>query len=115
MGAITRHETKPLLSKAVEHGGVVYLAGITAEDKTAGAKQQAEQILAAIDRLLAACGTDKSRILTAMVWLSSMSDRPALNEAWTQWVPAGHAPARACVQAGLGPDCLVEIQVTAAK
>jgi enamine deaminase RidA (YjgF/YER057c/UK114 family) len=115
MPAILRHETKAILSKAVEHGGTVYLSGITAEDKSQGVARQAAEILQTIDRLLALCGSDKSKILSAMVWLRDIGDRNALNEAWTAWLPAGQAPARACVEAKLGPDCLVEIQVVAAK
>jgi enamine deaminase RidA (YjgF/YER057c/UK114 family) len=50
-----------------------------------------------------------------MIWLRDIADRPALNQVWTAWLPAGQAPARACVEANMGPDCLVEIQVIAAK
>ncbi len=115
MTNILRHESKAILSKAVEHAGTVYLSGITAEDKSQAVARQTAEILEAIDRLLARCGTDKSKILSAMIWLRDIADRPALNEVWTAWLPAGQAPARACVEANMGPDCLVEIQVIAAK
>lgn len=116
MSKIVRYESKGVLSKAVEHAEIVYLAGITAADKLKGIKQQTAEILATIDRLLTVSGTSKSKILTAMVWLSDIRNRAAMNEAWTEWADPGNLPARACVEARLGdPDCLVEIQVTAAK
>lgn len=116
MSKIVRHESKAILSKAVEHGETVYLSGLTAEDKSKGVKQQTAEILKSIDRLLALAGSGKSRILTATIWLSDIRNRAAMNEAWTEWVDAGNVPARACIEAKMAdPDCLVEIQVIAAK
>jgi enamine deaminase RidA (YjgF/YER057c/UK114 family) len=116
MSTIVRHELKGVLSKAVEHAETVYLAGITAADKSKGIKQQTAEILTTIDRLLSISGTSKSKILTAMIWLSDIRNRAAMNEAWAEWVDPDNLPARACVEARMGdPDCLVEVQVTAAK
>ena len=116
MPAIVRHESKAILSGAVEYGDTVYLAGITAEDQSKDAKNQSEQILATIDRLLAACGTNKSKILTATIWVSDIRNRAFMNEAWTAWADPKNLPARACIESKMADArCLVEIQVVAAK
>ena len=100
---IQRIETGPRMSEAVVHQGVVYLAG------------QTRQVLAAIDALLAQAGSDKTRILRAQIFLAHMFDFPGMNAAWDAWVPAGHTPARATVEARLAkPEWKVEIVVTAA-
>jgi enamine deaminase RidA (YjgF/YER057c/UK114 family) len=93
---------------------LVYLAGQVAENPKADIKSQTAQVLAAIDRLLAEVGSDKSRILSATIFLPDMKDFPALNELWEPWIVPGHAPARATVQAALAsPEYKVEIQVVA--
>ena len=85
MSEIVRRESKGILSSAVEYGNTVYLAGLTADDQSQDAKGQAAQILASIDRLLAVCGSDKSKVLTATIWVSDIRNRPLMNEAWTAW------------------------------
>lgn len=113
--SIQRLEPGPRLSQAVVHGGLVHTAGIVADDPVPDARQQTEQILAKIDRLLAEGGTDKSRILTATIWLSDIRYYAPMNEAWDAWVARGDAPARACVEAKLAaPPYWVEIRVVAA-
>jgi enamine deaminase RidA (YjgF/YER057c/UK114 family) len=103
------------LSEMVVHNGTIYLAGQVADDPTADMAGQIRQVLAQIDRLLGEAGSDKTRILSATIFLPSMSDFPALNAAWEAWVPAGHCPARATVEANLAaPQYKVEIQVIAA-
>ncbi|MBI3044231.1 MAG: RidA family protein [Betaproteobacteria bacterium] len=114
--SIERHDISGHLSRVVEHNGTVYVAGTTAEDKSAGMKQQAEQVLARIDGLLAKCGTNKSKLLSATVYISDMAQKPAMNEAWLAWIDRKNPPTRACVAVELGsPETLVEIVVTAAK
>jgi enamine deaminase RidA (YjgF/YER057c/UK114 family) len=104
-----------ILSHGVKHGGVVTTAGIVADDVTAGAKGQAEQILKTIDKVLAHFGTDKSKLLTAYIWVSDIRHRAAVNEAWLAWVDPNALPVRATVEAALAdPAMLVEIQVSAA-
>lgn len=116
MSAIVRHESKAILSSAVEYGDTVYLAGLTAEDQSKDAKGQAAQILAKIDRLLELCGSNKSKILTATIWVSDIRNRALMNEAWTAWADAKNLPARACVESKMAdPNCLVEIMVVAAR
>jgi len=104
------------LSDAVEHNGLIYLAGQVADDLKGGMKAQTEDILRQIDELLAKCGSDKSRILTATVYVSDMKVKPQMDEAWMAWVDRSNPPARATVQAQLGSqDTLVEIMCTAAR
>jgi len=114
--SIVRHEISGHLSKAVEHNGTVYVCGLTADDKSLGMKQQTEQVLAKIDGLLARCGTNKSKLLSATVYISDMEQKTAMNEAWLAWIDRKNPPTRACVAVELGtPTTLVEIAVTAAK
>jgi enamine deaminase RidA (YjgF/YER057c/UK114 family) len=113
--SIKRLEVGKRLSQAVVHGDTVYLAGIVADDFDSDAKTQTTQILDKIDRLLASAASDKRKILSATVWLADIRDYEAMNSIWDAWVPAGEAPARACVEARLAqPKIRVEIRVTAA-
>lgn len=115
--SIERNDTGDRMSQAVIHNGTVYLAGQVAIDKPGtDAKTQTENILARIDKLLADAGSDKSKLLSAQIWLSFMQDYDGMNEAWDAWVPKGTAPARACVEARLAfPKFTVEIMVVAAQ
>jgi enamine deaminase RidA (YjgF/YER057c/UK114 family) len=116
MSKIQRLQPGKRLSQGVVHGGLVHTAGIVADDPVPDAKQQTEQILAQIDRLLAEAGSDKSQILTATIWLSDIRHYAAMNEAWDPWVVQGSTPARACVEAKLAaPQYWVEIRVVAAQ
>ena len=116
MSTIKRHNLMQKLCNAVEYNGVVYLAGQVAENLDCGMKEQTEDVLRQIDALLAQCGTNKSRILSATVYVRDMKLKPEMDEAWLAWVDQGNPPARATVQAELGsPDTLVEIMCTAAK
>ena len=116
MSKITRTEPNKILSKAVEHHGFVFLAGITGRDSSAGVKAQTTDILTQIDHLLETHGTDKTQLLQAQIWVKDIRDRDAMNEVWTAWLPKDGAPVRACVQADLAdPRLLVEIMVTACK
>ncbi len=115
--AIERKQVGPRMSGAVVHGNTVYLAGQVAH-KAAGKSvtEQTKDILAAIDALLAECGTSKQNILSANIWLSDMSTFAEMNAVWDGWVAAGHTPARATVEAKLAaPQYTVEIMVVAAK
>jgi len=116
MSRIIRTQPSAILSRAVEHHGFVYLAGITARDDTQDVSAQTADILAQIDELLEIHGTDNTQLLTAQVWLKDIRDRDAVNKLWTAWLPEGLAPVRACVEANMAsPRCLVEIMVTACK
>jgi enamine deaminase RidA (YjgF/YER057c/UK114 family) len=116
MSKITRQGTNKILSTSVEYHNFVYLAGITADDLSKDIKGQTAEVLAKIDAALEANGTDKTRLLTATIWVKHISDRAAMNELWTPWLPEGAAPARACVEANMAdPRHLVEIMVTACR
>ena len=113
--SIERIEAGPRMSQAVIHGGTVYLAGqVGAPGKSV--TDQTKEILATIDSHLAKAGTDKSKLLTANIWLANMDTFAEMNAVWDAWVSPGNTPARATVQARLAaPQYTVEIMVTAAK
>lgn len=113
--SITRHHTNQRMSQIVIHGDTVYLAGQVANDSNADITVQTQQVLQKIDDLLAEAGSDKSKILSAQIWLTSMGHFTQMNEVWDAWVPEGQAPARACIEARLAsPDLLVEVGIIAA-
>lgn len=113
--SIKRLHVGPRMSEAVVHNGTVYLAGQVADDPSQDTAGQTRQILAAIDRLLAECGSDKTKILSAQIFLADIGDFAAMNSVWDGWVPAGHTPARATVESKLAtPKYRVEIKVVAA-
>jgi enamine deaminase RidA (YjgF/YER057c/UK114 family) len=113
--SIQRHHAGKRLANMVVHAGTIYLAGQVADDLSADITTQAKQVLAQIDRLLGEAGSDKTRILSATIYLPDMNDFAAMNAAWEAWVPAGQPPARATVQAKLAaPGYKIEIQVIAA-
>jgi len=114
--AITRVDTSERASKIVTHGGIVYLSGQVAEDPSAHVQDQTRSTLARVDALLAEAGTDREHLLSATIYLRDIANHFALmNEVWNEWVPTGHAPARACVEAHMArPALLVEISVVAA-
>ncbi len=113
---IKRIEAGPRMSQAVINGNTVYLAGVVADDTKQDVKGQTKQILAKIDRLLAAAGTDKSKLLSANIWLTDISTWTQMNEVWDAWVSPGNTPARATVEAKLAtPAYKIEIMVQAAK
>jgi enamine deaminase RidA (YjgF/YER057c/UK114 family) len=113
---LKRHEPSKIYSKVVEANGFVFTAGIVADDVTQDAKGQTQQILKEIDRLLKIGGTDKSKLVSATIWVTDIRNRDAMNQAWNAWTGGENLPGRACVQAALAdPRMLVEIAVVAAK
>jgi enamine deaminase RidA (YjgF/YER057c/UK114 family) len=104
------------MSRVVQCNGFTFLGGQTATDRTLDIKGQTAQVLEKIDNYLAKAGLDKTRILSAQVWLSDIeANFVGMNEVWDAWAPEGHAPARATVESRLAaPDLLVEITVVAA-
>ena len=114
MSDIKRIETGARMSQAVVHNGIVYLAGQVGKPG-ASVTEQTTEVLAQIDRLLATCGSDKTRILSAQIWLASMGDFAEMNAVWDAWAPQGHTPARATGESKLAtPEYLVEVIVVAA-
>ena len=106
----------PRMSRCVVRGDTVYLAGLTAADTNQDIKGQTKQILDKIDKFLKEAGTDKSKILSANIWLTDIGTWGQMNEVWDAWVSPGNSPARATVEAKLAnPALKVEIMVQAAK
>lgn len=111
---IKRIGVGPRMSEAAVYNGIAWLAGQVGEPGSSVA-DQTRQALAEVDRILAAAGTDKTRILSAQIWLADISTFGEMNAVWDAWVPQGHTPARATGEAKLAtPDYLVEVIVTAA-
>jgi enamine deaminase RidA (YjgF/YER057c/UK114 family) len=100
---------------AVVHGDTVYLSGVVADDKSLPMKGQTEQVLRKVDAVLASAGTNKSRILSATVYMADASLKDEMNAAWMAWVDRSNLPARTAVGAALTPGTMVEITVCAAK
>lgn len=116
--SIERLEIGPRMSQAVMHNGTIYLAGqVASDDAGPGVYEQTRSVLAAIDRLLAASGSDKSRLLSVTIWLTDMDTFSEMNRAWDGWVVPGATPARATVLSArlAAPQYRVEIGVVAAQ
>jgi enamine deaminase RidA (YjgF/YER057c/UK114 family) len=113
---ITRHQPGAFYSAAVEYNGMVFVAGQIADDRSQPVQGQTQQVLSKIDAVLALAGTDKSKLLSANVWLADIGDRDAMNTIWTAWVDPQNLPARATVESRLAtPATRVEIAVICAK
>lgn len=112
---LVRHHTSERMSRTVIHNNTVYLCGQVAEDRAQGIAEQTRTMLAKVDTLLAEVGSDRQHLLSATIYVKDMSLFAEMNRVWDAWVPAGHAPARACVEAAMAsPELLVEISMIAA-
>ena len=115
--SIQRFEAGPRMSRVVIHGDTIYLAGIVA-NVTAGESvtKQTQEVLSIIDAHLKKAGSDKSKLLSATIYLTDMKTFPEMNGVWDAWVSPGNTPARATVEVKLAaPKYNVEIMVTAAR
>jgi enamine deaminase RidA (YjgF/YER057c/UK114 family) len=114
---IKRIEAGARMSQAVVYGDTVYLAGqVALKNKGKPVGEQTKEILASIDRLLKEAGSDKSKLLSAQIWLADIGKFGEMNEVWDAWLAPGSAPARATVEANLAtPEFTVEIMVVAAR
>jgi len=116
MPAIVRMGTTERMSKIVVHSNTIYLCGQVADNGDAPIGPQTENMLAKVETLLVQAGSGKENILSATLYLRDITDFAGMNAVWDEWIPEGHAPARACVEARLArPDLLVEVSVIAAK
>ncbi|MBV9735532.1 MAG: RidA family protein [Acidisphaera sp.] len=117
MPDIKRLQTGARMSQAVIHGDTVYLAGqVALNAQGASMTEQTQDVLKSIDKLLAEAGSDKSRMLSATIWITDMARFAEMNAVWDAWVSAGNTPCRACVEAKLAaPQFCVEIAVVAAR
>lgn len=116
MNDIVRIETDTRRSRAVIYNGVVSIGGMTAQDQSQDITGQTQQALAKVEKYLALAGTDKSRLLTAQIWLKDIKrDFADMNKVWNSWTAENAAPTRATAQCEMGaPEVLVEFIVTAA-
>lgn len=115
MSEIVRIDQNARRSRALVHNGLVYTAGQVPDDMTQDITGQTKQVLAKIDDLLKKAGSDKTRVLTAQVWLRTIDDLAGMNAVWDQWVVQGQTPARVCGKVEMNnPACRVEILVVAA-
>jgi len=113
--SIKRNNTNTRMSQSVVHNNTVYLSGQVAADPAADIKAQTQSVLSKIEAVLKAAGSDKTKLLSAIIYLRDIADFAAMNEVWDAWVPDGHAPARACVEGRLARDTLlVEVSIVAA-
>ena len=115
--SIDRKEAGPRMSQVVIHGNTVYLADVVARNESGKSMtEQTQDVLKSIDGYLAQAGTDKSKLLSANIWITDMAKFAEMNAVWDAWVVPGHTPARATVEAKLaGPQYKVEIMVVAAR
>nr|WP_201835823.1 RidA family protein [Microvirga zambiensis] len=103
------------MHRVVVHNGLVFVGGTVADDMSAGLEGQTEQILAKFDEYLMTAGTDKTRLLSATIFLTDLNRKVEMDAAWKRWLSPENFPARATVGvADLGEDTLVEIMITAA-
>jgi len=116
MNDIKRVATDPRRSRAVVYNGIVFIGGQTCDDRSQDIKGQTRQALAKIEKFLADAGTDKSRLISAQIWMADIRrDVAGMNEIWDAWTAPSAAPTRATAQVTFAShDLLVEIQVTAA-
>ena len=112
---VTYQDSNTRMSQVAIHNGTVYLAGRVPSDASADMRGQTEQVLARIDQLLAQAGTSKEHLVSAQIWVTSMTEFDHMNQAWDAWVVPGRPPVRVAVEAKLAkPEWKVEIMVTAA-
>ncbi|KKB84427.1 hypothetical protein VW29_10775 [Devosia limi DSM 17137] len=116
MSTITRIEPNHRRSRVVIHGDTIYPAGQVASDTNGDITHQTKGCLANIDHVLALAGSDKSKILSATIWLRDMTNFKAMNEVWDAWIDPENPPARSCGEVKLArPDLLIEIIIIAAR
>ena len=113
---IERFHSNHRMSQLVAHGGLLYTSGLIPDMEGGSIEEQTRQILNKLDCLLKEAGSEKSKIISATIWLVDMNDFSAMNEIWDRWVDPENPPARACVQSGLAlPQWKIEIQFLIAQ
>ncbi|MFP8968382.1 RidA family protein [Pokkaliibacter sp. CJK22405] len=114
--SIERLEVGQRMSRIVKHNGTIYLCGQVAADANTDITEQTRTMLDKVDALLTQAGSSRQHMLSATIYIRDMKDFAAMNAVWDAWVPEGHAPARACVEARMArQELLVEISVVAAE
>ena len=102
----------PTRSRAVVYDDLVFTVAVAPDPVTSSMYEQSVKALARIDESLALCGTDKSKVLSAIVYINGMALKSEMNRAWDEWVDRANPPMRACIGVELEPPHIV---VTAAK
>ena len=105
----------PTRSRAVAHGDLVFTVAVAPDPVSPSMYEQSVKALGRIDESLALCGTTKSKILSAIIYLNDVTQKKELNRAWDEWVDARNPPMRACIGVDIEPPHLVEIVVTAVR
>src|SRR5690554_353958 len=107
---LTRHYPQKYFHRAVEAGGLLFLSGLTADDRTLDLKGQTEQVLAKLESLLQELGSDRSKVVSATAYITQMEHKEQMNEAWLEFFPSSDLPARATLGvASLGDGILIEV------
>ena len=105
----------PRWSDATIFKGIAHFVEVPSDTGVSMA-EQIKQILQQADATLAKINSDKSRILSATIYITDLVNLAALNTAWEAWLPFGAAPSRACLKVELvDPAMLVEIAFVAAS
>ena len=102
-------------SRAAVHDDLIFLVAVAPDPVPPSMYEQSVKALASIDETLARCGSDKSKILSAIVYITDIKRKDEMNRAWDDWVDRANPPMRACIGVDLEPPHIVEIVVTAAK
>lgn len=111
-----RYLQTPIMHRVVEHNGIVYVGGTTCDDESLDMAGQTREILAKIDKYLAEAGTDKTKLLSATIFVTDLNMKPEMDKVWKEWLDPSLLPTRATVGvADLGDTTLIEIVVTAYK
>jgi enamine deaminase RidA (YjgF/YER057c/UK114 family) len=105
----------PTRSRAVVHDDLVFTVAVAPDPVTPSMYEQTRKALARIDESLSLCGSHKSKILSAIVYINGMPLKSEMNRAWDEWVDKDNPPMRACIGVEIEPPHIVEIVVTAAK
>lgn len=115
-GMIQRHGPGAYYHSVVEANGTLYLSGVVAADLGADMTTQTRQVLERIDGVLAGVASDRSRIVSATIYITDMGLKDQMNDVWASWSTQGHRPARATVAvADLGPGVLIEVSAIAVR
>lgn len=113
---LTRHYPQKYFHRAVEAGGLLFLSGLTADDRSLDLKGQTAQVLDKLETLLTDLGSDRSKIVSATAYITQMENKEQMNEAWLEFFPSGDLPARATLGvASLGDGILVEVVCVAVR
>lgn len=112
---IVRNDQTTIMHRSVIYNGVVYFGGVVGEDLSKGMYGQTISITERLDALLKAAGTNKTKLLSANIFITDMGLKDDMSKAWTNWIAKDDLPTRATIGvADLGPNCLIEVVITAA-